>query len=85
MIYLKEAEQVDYINQLFQLAAKRFQEGRAKVSNGAYCSSNWDKFILTYFIKTNIFELVPEDEIKKRFYLANSKIALNEIPLCRIF
>ena len=85
MIYLKEAEQVDYINQLFQLAAKRFQEGRVKVSNGAYCSSNWDKFILTYFIKTNIFELVPEDEIKKRFYLANSKIALNEIPLCRIF
>lgn len=85
MIYLKEAEQVDYINQLFQSAAKRFQEGRIKVSNGAYCSSNWDKFILTYFIKTDSFELVPEDEIKKRFYLANSKIALNEIPLCRIF
>lgn len=85
LIYLKEAEQVDYINQLFQLAAKRFQEGRVKVSNGAYCSSNSDKFILTYFIKTDSFELVPEDEIKKRFYLANSKITLNEIPLCRIF
>lgn len=85
MIYFKEAEQVDYINQLFQLAAKRFQEGRIKVSNGTYYSSNWDKFILTYFIKTGIFELVPEEEIKRRFYLANSKIALNEIPLCRIF
>ena len=70
---------------MLQLAAKRFQEGRVKVSNGAYYSSNWDKFILTYFIKTDSFELVPEDEIKKRFYLANSKIALNEIPLCRIF
>lgn len=85
MIYFKETEQVDYINQLFQLAAKRFQEGRIKVSNGTYYSSNWDKFILTYFIKTGIFELVPEEEIKRRFYLANSKIALNEIPLCRIF
>lgn len=85
MIYLKEVKQVDYINQLFQLAAKRFQEGRIKVSNGVYYSSNWDKFILTYFIKTDSFELVPEDKIKKRFYLANSKIALNEIPLCRIF
>lgn len=85
MIYLNETEQVDYIKQLFQLAAKRFQEERVKVSNGAYYSSNWDKFILTYFIKTDSFELVPEDEIKKRFYLANSKIALNEIPLCRIF
>jgi hypothetical protein len=85
LIYFKEAEQVDYINQLFQLAAKRFQEGRIKVSNGTYYSSNWDKFILTYFIKTGIFELVPEEEIKRRFYLANSKIALNEIPLCRIF
>ena len=85
MIYLKETKQVDYINQLLQLAAKCFQEGRVKVSNGAYYSSNWDKFILTYFIKTDSFELVPEDEIKKRFYLANSKIALNEIPLCRIF
>lgn len=85
MIYLNETEQVDYIKQLFQLAAKRFQEKRVKVSNGAYYSSNWDKFILTYFIKTDSFELVPEDEIKKRFYLANSKIALNEIPLCRIF
>lgn len=85
MIYFKEAEQVDYINQLFQLAAKRFQEGKIKVSNGTYYSSNWDRFILTYFIKTDNFELVPECEIKKRFYLANSKIALNEIPLCRIF
>ena len=85
MIYLNETEQVDYIKQLFQLAAKRFQEERVKVSNGAYYSSNWDKFILTYFIKTDSFELVPEDKIKKRFYLANSKIALNEIPLCRIF
>ena len=85
MIYLNETEQVDYIKQLFQLAAKRFQEERVKVSNGAYYSSNWDKFILTYFIKTDSFELVPEYEIKKRFYLANSKIALNEIPLCRIF
>lgn len=85
MIYLNETEQVDYIKQLFQLAAKHFQEERVKVSNGTYYSSNWDKFILTYFIKTDSFELVPEDEIKKRFYLANSKIALNEIPLCRIF
>ena len=85
MIYFKEAEQVDYINQLFQLASKRFQEGKIKVSNGTYYSSNWDKFILTYFIKTGIFELVPEEEIKRRFYLANSKITLNEIPLCRIF
>ena len=70
---------------MFQLAAKRFQEGRVKVSNGAYYSSNWEKFILIYFIKTDSFELVPENEIKKRFYLANLKIALNEIPLCRIF
>lgn len=85
MIYLKEAEQVDYINQLFQLAAKRFQEGRIKVSDEAYSALNWDRFILTYFIKTDNFELVPEGEIKKRFYLANSKITLNEIPLCRIF
>jgi hypothetical protein len=51
LIYLKKTEQVDYINQLFQLAAKRFQEGRVKVSNGAYYSSNWEKFILIYFIK----------------------------------
>lgn len=85
MIYLKETEQVDYINQLFQLAAKRFQEGRIKVSDEAYSALNWDRFILTYFIKTDNFELVPEGEIKKRFYLANSKITLNEIPLCRIF
>lgn len=85
MIYLKEAEQVDYINQLFQLAAKRFQEGRIKVSDETYYALNWDRFILTYFIKTDNFKLVPEDEIKKRFYLANSKITLNEIPLCRIF
>lgn len=85
MIYFKGAEQVDYINQLFQLAAKRFQEGGIKVSNGTYYSSNWDKFILTYFIKTDSFELVSEEEIKRCFYLANSKIALNEIPLCRIF
>lgn len=85
MIYFKEAEQVDYISQLFQLAAKRFQEGRIKVSDEAYSALNWDRFILTYFIKTDNFELVPEGEIKKRFYLANSKITLNEIPLCRIF
>ena len=85
MIYLKNTEQVDYINQLFQLAAKHFQEGRVKVSNEAYYCSNWEKFILIYFIKTDSFELVPENEIKKRFYLANLKIALNEIPLCRIF
>lgn len=85
MIYLKETEQVDYINQLFQLAAKRFQEGRIKVSDEVYSTLNWDRFILTYFIKTDNFELVPEGEIKKRFYLANSKITLNEIPLCRIF
>lgn len=85
MIYFKEAEQVDYINQLFQLAAKRFQEGRIKVSDETYYALNWDRFILTYFIKTDNFKLVPEDEIKKRFYLANSKITLNEIPLCRIF
>ncbi len=70
---------------MFQLAAKHFQEGRVKVSNEAYYSSNWEKFILIYFIKTDSFELVPENEIKKRFYLANLKIALNEIPLCRIF
>lgn len=85
MIYLKETEQVDYINQLFQLAAKRFQEGKIKVSDEVYSTLNWDRFILTYFIKTDNFELVPEGEIKKRFYLANSKITLNEIPLCRIF
>lgn len=85
MIYFKEAEQVDYINQLFQLAAKRFQEGRIKVSDEAYSALNWDRFILTYFIKIDNFELVPEGEIKKRFYLTNSKITLNEIPLCRIF
>lgn len=85
MIYFKGAEQVDYINQLFQLAAKRFQEGRIKVSDEAYSALNWDRFILTYFIKTDNFELIPEGEIKKRFYLANSKITLNEIPLCRIF